>query len=245
MFIKILKEAGYEESLLGLMLSFYDHEKPLLDWGVLQDSDITNTRKTTDRYNQAFNMPKEAEDKFFWTTPRFEKAQKLAYKFAHKIGVAGETRNNPDYIRAECKFLRQIQVWVYIQASRSFFSEFDTYMVGVTKQSSSTMHTLAKRTVTCEDFEQGTLPGAIDNLNKALEHYHDEQNSSYHDVTILKDNLPEGWLQERMVNLNYEVLRNITNQREGHRLKYWDMFNEAILTQVQHPELIRKVDINE
>jgi hypothetical protein len=129
----------------------------------------------------------------------------------------------------EAKFLESMQLWVYIQASRSFFSEFDTYRL-LTKQSSSTMHTLAKRITNASDFEEGTLPEMWQCFNKLLE--------TKPDITTLKANLPEGWLQERLVCLNYKCLQNIIYQRQNHRLKYWNFFIDSVLEQVQHPEFL-------
>ena len=37
----------------------------------------------------------------------------------------------------------------------------------------------------------------------------------------IKAMLPEGFIQTRMVSLNYEVLRNMYRQRKGHRLSGW------------------------
>ena len=37
----------------------------------------------------------------------------------------------------------------------------------------------------------------------------------------IKAMLPEGFLQTRMVSLNYQVLRNMYQQRKGHRLTGW------------------------
>ena len=42
------------------------------------------------------------------------------------------------------KFLESMQVWIDINAPRYWWSEFDTYRVGTSKQSASTMHTLVK-----------------------------------------------------------------------------------------------------
>lgn len=42
------------------------------------------------------------------------------------------------------KFMRQIMVWVDITAPIYWWSEFDTYKVGTTRNSCSTMHTLVK-----------------------------------------------------------------------------------------------------
>lgn len=51
------------------------------------------------------------------------------------------------------KFLESIAVWIDIQAPRYFFQQFDTYRVGMTKQSESIMHTILKRELTPDDFE--------------------------------------------------------------------------------------------
>lgn len=205
--IKILKEAGYEEALLGLSLSFYDHKVPLAD---------------------------------FWTTERFEKAKKIALHLATKqVPEDYEVRNNLAYISAEQKFMEQIDVWIYIQASRDFWSEFDTYRVDMSKQSSSTMHTLSKRQVTVEDFEAGTKIQAIDCLNVAIDDYNNIESICYHDVSRLKKNLPEGWRQERVIKTSYKTLKWILEQREGHRLKSWKLFYQEVFKQLEHPEFIK------
>lgn len=192
--VQVMEEAGYEHSLLGLSLSFYDHAIPLDE---------------------------------FWTEDKKQRADHRACKLAFKGG-------------GHNKFLESIQVWIYVQAARSFWSEFDTYRVGMTKQSSSTMHTLDKRSVTEHDFEFGTNKKSIDAFNDSLSAYKDENNGSgcYKGITLLKNDLPEGWLQERMICTNYMVLQNIVKQRTGHRLKYWDIFIGSLVDQLQHPEFI-------
>lgn len=131
------------------------------------------------------------------------------------------------------KFLRQIKLWVEIEACRAFWSEFDTYKVGTVANSESTMHTLAKRGPLPEDFEEGTHWRVIDTFT-------DVWLSAKGDINILKMNLPEGFLQRRMVTMNYGNLRNIIAQREGHRLKWWGVFIEAMRAQVQHPEYLNQ-----
>jgi|688.fasta_scaffold42337_7 hypothetical protein len=229
MFVKILKEAGYEEALFGLSLSFYDHKIPASDFRIFES--LCKTRCNVDR----------ATNRIFWNTDKFAKAEKIAKLLANKEvnPLKDFIRNNPDYIRAEQKFLRSIVVWIYIQAPRGWWSEYDTYTVGMTKQSSSTMHTLDKRPVTSEDFEEGTEVLAITAFNRSLQEYRNKESPYYKDVTRLKMNLPEGWLQERQICTNYDTLRNILNQREGHRLKFWNVHNTEILSQLDHPELIR------
>lgn len=129
------------------------------------------------------------------------------------------------------KFLESIVLWIDVEASRAWWSEFDTYRVGTTKQSESTMHTLAKRGPIPEDFEEGTHYAVFDAFCRV---WHEAKG----DVTVLKMNLPEGFLQRRIVCTNYKVLRNIIAQREGHRLKWWGVFISAVKAQVQHPEYL-------
>lgn len=129
------------------------------------------------------------------------------------------------------KFLESIQIWIDVEASRAFWSEFDTYRVGTTKQSESTMHTLSKREPTLEDFEVGTPV-------EVVAAFHRVWKEAKGDINVLKLSLPEGFLQRRLVNTNYKVLRNIIAQREGHRLKWWGLFVGEVLKQVEHPEFL-------
>jgi hypothetical protein len=129
------------------------------------------------------------------------------------------------------KFLRQIHLWVDIEASRAWWSEFDTYGVGVVRQSESTMHTLSKRPPTVQDFEEGTSQTVVDAF--AL-----EWQLFKGDINRLKMNLPEGFLQRRMVTMNYASLKNVIEQRLGHRLKWWQVFIDQMLAQVAHPEYL-------
>ena len=127
------------------------------------------------------------------------------------------------------KFLESMQVWLLIRGSLSFWKQFDTYRVGTTKQSESTMHTLKHRTLTSQDFTEETFCFAnINNIN---------------DIDVLRDNLPSGFLECRVVNTNYKTLQNIIHQRKNHRSKKWNTFIEMLLKQVQHPNLLINKEI--
>jgi len=130
------------------------------------------------------------------------------------------------------KFLRQIQLWVDIEAPRCWWSEFDTYKVGTVANSESSMHTLAKRSPMASDFEEGTDSEVISTFCHLWAR-------AKGDITALKMNLPEGYLQRRMVTMNYANLRNIIAQRTGHRLKVWKIFIDSIVAQVEHPEYLQ------
>ena len=163
----------------------------------------------------------------FWTTERREKSAHRLEALAFKGG-------------GHNKALASIFTWFFIQAPRCWWSEYDTYKVATTANSASTMHTLDKREVTMEDFEEGTTYWAVTSFNDCLRDYRNPAKSEYKSISDLKMNLPEGWLQERQICINYMTLQNILSQREGHRLKLWQTFREQVLAQVEHPELIWK-----
>jgi len=158
----------------------------------------------------------------FWNPERQVRAARRAEALAFRGG-------------GHNKFLASIVSWWFISAPRFWWSEFDTYKVGTTAQSASTMHTLDKRLTSEEDFETGTSQVLVAAFNSELRRHWDSP-----DISRLKSNLPEGWLQERVVCLNYMSLQNILKQREGHRLEQWGTFSEAVLTQVEHPEFLKK-----
>lgn len=151
-----------------------------------------------------------------WWGGQRDKAYRRAALLAHRDG-------------GHNKFLESVMVWLDIEASRDWWSEFDTYRVGTTKQSESTMHTLAKREPVASDFEEGTHPLIVEAFQAIWRH-------AKGDVSTLKKNLPEGFLQRRVVCTSYKTLRNVLWQREGHRLKQWATFRDAILVQAKHPE---------
>jgi len=153
-----------------------------------------------------------------WWKGQKEKGNKRAVLLAHMDG-------------GHNKFLESIQVWIDVEASRAFWSEFDTYRTGVTKQSESTMHTLSKRPPTQGDFEVGTPPQIVKAFIEMWELYKN-------DVTTLKHCLPEGFLQRRIVCTNYKTLKNIISQRTGHRYKLWEVFIGETLEQLEHPEFV-------
>lgn len=140
------------------------------------------------------------------------------------------------------KFLESLVVWIDLEAPRGFWQEFDTYRVGTTKQSESTMHTIQYRPVTMEDFEEGTDSIMVDRYNEILKEvtngFESKKILRDEELEIAKNNLPEGYLQRRVVCLNYKVLRNMFMQRHTHRLKYWKFFISEVIKQVKHPQFL-------
>lgn len=184
---------------------------------------ITATVLNECGYNEALlglslSYYREGDDLMEWWTPeKFAKAEKRARALAFKGG-------------GHNKFLASIFVWAVIRAPRGWWQEYDTYKVATTANSSSTMHTLSKQPLTRANFAEETDQSQIDLINKLI-----AENA---DITTLKMNLPEGFLQTRQVCINYMTLQNIIRQRKGHRLKFWNQVINQIVEQVQHPDLI-------
>ena len=96
------------------------------------------------------------------------------------------------------------------------------------------MHTLSKEPLTQDHFEYPVLDTYLEYLNRQI------QNGTF--IEILKNTLPEGYIQTRMVSLNYQVLRTIIAQRSSHRLSQWHTFIDSIRDQVKYKELLEGVN---
>lgn len=131
------------------------------------------------------------------------------------------------------KFLRQIKVWMDIDLPRYVWSEFDTYKYN-TKNSCSTMHKLFNQDteLTVEQFlfydiDKNKLEIIVDWLNGYRQVWLNAKDSKEKNICLkrAKRLLPEGFLQLRTVDSNYEEIFNIYFQRRHHRLdEEWGCF---------------------
>ena len=147
------------------------------------------------------------------------------------------------------KFMRQIFVSVDITAPLFFWKEMDQYKVGTTTNSQSTMHKLATTPITIDcfetdDYEQITFgvgevesPQMIINYCEKLRQKYLETKDKRYWKELVRW-LPESWLQTRTWTANYEVLRNIAHQRQGHKLTEWQSFIDWVKTLPYANELI-------
>ena len=141
------------------------------------------------------------------------------------------------------KFLRQIFVTVDITAPLYFLKEFDTYKIGTTANSTSTMHKLTSKEITLDCFEiddfdpdlvyysAPSLSGEISNTTGMLadilieqfeflrKKYLETKDKKYWKELVRW--LPCGWLQTRTWSANYEVIRSMCQQRRNHKLNEW------------------------
>lgn len=135
--------------------------------------------------------------------------------------------------RGHNKYLESIQVWLDITMPRHWWQEFDTYRVGMTKQSESTMHTILRKPFSSTLFACKDMSIALINL---LNSFREKK-----EWRLLKDHLPESFLQRRIVCTNYKVLQNMEDQRRNHKLEEWPYFLDEIQYQVENPEFIQRV----
>ena len=141
------------------------------------------------------------------------------------------------------KYLRQIFVTCDILAPLYWWKEFDTYKVGTTANSCSTMHKIHEKRFTIDDFSTDHLLGAgksaledvICELNYFRESYLEDKNKLCWWQLIQL--LPSSYNQLRTVTMNYEVLANIIRQRKNHKLDEWVVFCEIML--IENPILRR------
>lgn len=141
------------------------------------------------------------------------------------------------------KFMRMITVYVDITAPLYWWKEFDTYKVGTVANSCSTMHKIADKEFTLEDFSCEHLMGTSEqkvpynsnvpyitdfkiqleqvlaSLNNARELYLETKDKKYWWQMIQL--LPSSYNQKRTVMMNYEVLANIYKSRRNHKLDEW------------------------
>ena len=140
------------------------------------------------------------------------------------------------------KFMRMMPVYMMITAPLYWWKEFDTYRVGVEKNSCSTMHKIHAKEFTLEDFSceklydpLGDLRPIVDRLNVYRERYLETKDKN--DWWQMIQLLPTSYNQKRTVMLNYEVLANIYKSRRNHKLDEWLTFCDWI-EELPYSELI-------
>ena len=157
------------------------------------------------------------------------------------------------------KFMRMISVYIDITAPLYWWKEFDTYKVGTVANSCSTMHKIAAKEFTLEDFScehlnddcmacnivygdhsdcltsLDILKYTIEGLNYWRRRYLTTKNKG--DWWQMIQLLPSSYNQRRTVMLNYEVLANMYKSRKDHKLDEWRDFCKWIKT-LPYSELI-------
>lgn len=150
------------------------------------------------------------------------------------------------------KFMRMVIVYMDITAPLYWWKEFDTYKVGTVANSCSTMHKIAEKEFTLDDFSHEhliarekplieytdgadavELPNAIwlihrtiQTLNQYRNLYLQTKDKKYWWQMIQL--LPSSYNQKRTIMLSYEVLANMYKSRKNHKLDEWVEFCKCI-----------------
>ena len=143
------------------------------------------------------------------------------------------------------KFLRQIFVTVDITAPLYWWKEFDTYKVGTTANSTSTMHKIHAKEFTREDFSCDRMDeGGLALLDTVIAYLESERQKFLADKNNKQawhnmiQTLPTSYNQMRTVTLNYENLINMYYARRNHKLAEWHVLCDWILSLPYARELI-------
>lgn len=141
------------------------------------------------------------------------------------------------------KFMRMISVTCDITAPLYWWKEFDTYKVGTVANSCSTMHKIADKEFTLDDFSHEHLSDDSIKLLKDIVFILNFHRKKYLETKDKKywwqmiQLLPSSYNQKRTVMLNYEVLRNMYHARKNHKLDEWHTFCDWVET-LPYSELI-------
>ena len=142
------------------------------------------------------------------------------------------------------KYLRQIMVSMDIAAPLYWWKQMDTYKIGTTANSCSTMHKL-----TYKEFERSDFSFDWDNISKVdsniemsaintIDDYIQFMNILRNKYIETKDKiywqllvevLPESYNQKRTITMNYENVVTIIKQRSNHKLQEWHDFCDTML----------------
>ena len=142
------------------------------------------------------------------------------------------------------KFMRQIFVSVDITAPLYWFKEFDTYKVGTTANSTSTMHKIHSKEFSIDDFShdhmtpetEAQLKIVIDYLESLRVKFLETNDKKYwYDMIQF---LPSSYNQMRTVTMTYENLRNMFFARRHHKLDEWHAYCDWIKALPYAAELI-------
>lgn len=128
------------------------------------------------------------------------------------------------------KFLRMITVTADILAPWYWYKEYDTYKIGTTANSCSTMHKLTYKPFELADFsvdqaDETTVARmelVVSWLNENRDLYIESGDKQYWWDMIQM--LPSSYNQLRTVHLNYAVLKAMYHARCNHKLQEWHDF---------------------
>lgn len=143
------------------------------------------------------------------------------------------------------KFLRMIHVQMDINGPLYWWKEMDTYKVGTTANSCSTMHKIAAKEFTLDDFScehlwdtsKSQLQGTIDVLNVFRDAYNHPSSAGNYKKECwwqMIQLLPSSYNQLRTWDASLATILSICKQRKGHKLDEWETFRQACFENIPY-----------
>lgn len=144
------------------------------------------------------------------------------------------------------KYLRMIHIQMDIVAPLYWWKEYDTYKVGTTANSCSTMHKLLYKEFEYEDFSfekmgeydkivnyptmRTTAAAIVENANLLRKLYlqtkdEKEKKAIWYAIIQL---IPSSYNQRRTVDFNYQTAMEMIKWRENHKLDEWRKFVDVL-----------------
>lgn len=175
----------------------------------------------------------------------WEKSDSYAGRYIYMIGENDEKlmKSLVEAGSDHSKFMRMIHVQCDIVAPMYWWKEYDTYKVGTVRNSCSTMHKIASKEFSRDDFSHdkltvasvSTLETTIERLNYARNQFNNGNKNRSEYVPTSEEYwwdmiqlLPSSYNQRATIDLNYAVLRNIYHARRNHKLTEWLVFCDWI-----------------
>jgi len=137
------------------------------------------------------------------------------------------------------KYLRQIWVGMDITTNHIVWPEFDTYKVGVTRNSCSKMHKIHVKGFVPDDFSHEGISEVggfaeehflktLEVLEKLRVLFNETHEKKYWRAML--ELLPMGYNLKATVTMDYENVLNIIRQRSNHKMFEWVQFCDILRT---------------
>ena len=142
------------------------------------------------------------------------------------------------------KFLRMIHVQMDINGPLYWWKEMDTYKVGTTANSCSTMHKIHAKEFTLDDFSHEHLITDDDTNSLAVLNYTVNALNFYRKEFLETKDKKYWWQMIQLLPSSYNQLRtwdaslvtvlSICKQRKGHKLDEWEVFRQSCFENIPY-----------
>ena len=138
-----------------------------------------------------------------------------------------------------------------ITSNHVWWSEFDTYKVGTTRNSCSKMHRIHVKYFEEDDFShegiyevggrtKDTFEVVLYELERLRKLFNESHEKKYWRAMI--ELLPMSYNLRATITMSYENVVNIIHQRENHKLDEWNVFCDTMLEKLPYLKEIMEYD---